>query len=99
LFVCAAGNNNTDISTAPVYPASFKLDNLVSVTACNNTGKLAWYANFGKGIDIAAPGVEIVSTVPNNTYKSLNGTSMSAGFVSGAAALISSKYPILLQMH
>lgn len=93
LFVCAAGNNNTDIGDAPVYPASFKLGNLISVTACDNTGKRAWYASYGKNIDIAAPGVEIVSTAPNNTYKSLSGTSMSAGFVSGAAALISSKYP------
>lgn len=85
LFVCAAGNSGSDMA---VYPAAFDLPNIISVASHDNTGKLAGSSNFGSYIDIAAPGVDIYTTVLNNGYGYANGTSMSAAFVSAAAVVM-----------
>lgn len=97
LFVCAAGNNGVDTDVKPMYPASFDCDNIISVTYINPMGKLVsstsgYFAtlkgsNYGlKSVDIAAPGTDILSTVPNGyAYKS--GSSMAAPFVTGMAAI------------
>lgn len=93
LFICSAGNNGN--STA-VYPASFGLSNILSVAAIDNKGTLATFSNFGTSIDVAAPGVNIFSTMPNNTYAFQSGTSMAGPFVTGIAALIKSQNPSIL---
>ena len=66
LFVAAAGNdyqNNND--WYPAYPASYDLPNILSVAACDSYGYLAWFSNYGPtSVDIAAPGVDILSSVP-----------------------------------
>lgn len=89
--VCAAGNNET---SAFHFPSG--MPNVVSVSATNSLDNLAGFSNYGPSIDIAAPGVAIVSTYsPTDPYEFLQGTSMAAPHVAGAASLIRSKYPDL----
>jgi len=101
LFVAAAGNGGSDgvgddIDDAPHYPAAYPEDNIVSVAATNRTDTLAAFSNYGNlTVDLAAPGVGIFSTLPNDTYGSYSGTSMAAPHVSGAAALLLSNDPTL----
>ncbi len=95
LFIGAAGNNGKDSSTHPIYPASFDLPNMISVAAVTNQGKLASFSNFGMSVDVAAPGVAIMSTLPEDEYAYQSGTSSAAPFVAGIAALIHSQFPDL----
>ncbi len=93
LFVCAAGNNGTNNDNNPVYPASYNLPNVISVASISSNGSLSSFSNYGVGtVQVAAPGQSIKSTIPNNFYGQQSGTSMSAAFVSGQAALILAKY-------
>ncbi len=94
LFVCAAGNEYSNVSEYPVYPACYELENIISVAATNSAGNLADFSNHGN-IDIAAPGVDIYSTLPEDTYGNLSGTSMAAPYVSASAALLLSVSPEL----
>ena len=64
-FVCAAGNDGTDNDATPFYPAGYDLPGIVSVAASDEDDQLASFSNFGAtSVDIAAPGVGILSTVP-----------------------------------
>jgi len=100
LFVAAAGNGdalgrgiNLD-QNQPFYPASFDLPNIISVAATDQSDQLARFSNFGNSsVDIAAPGVGIYSTEPNNSYGYRNGTSMSTPHVTGAAVLVYATHP------
>ena len=93
LFVVAAGNDSQDIDAKPSYPASYNLENLISVGNLNYDGTLHYSSNYGKNsVDIAAPGSYILSTTTNNGYSYMTGTSMSAPFVSAAAAMVYSHY-------
>ena len=68
---------------------------MISVAALNDKGELADFSNYGKEVDIAAPGEEILSTMPLNNYGVLSGSSLAAPFVTGTAALLKSCFPEL----
>lgn len=88
LFVAAAGNAGTNNNSAPVYPASYDLDNLISVTFIDASGRMSAKSNYGVStVDLAGPGVHIYSTCVGG-YCSFSGSSMAAPHVSGVAALL-----------
>ena len=101
LFVAAAGNGNQyeigyNIDAHPVYPASFPYDNIITVGNLLFNGHLDESSNYGQtNVDLAAPGTDILSTVPSDTYAYMSGTSMAAPMVAGAAALLYSGRPDL----
>lgn len=91
IFVCAADNLSRDLDKLPIYPACFNLTNIISVASINNNGNLAKSSNFGSKVTLAAPGIGIYSTTPENQYMFSDGTSIATPFVTGVAVLIKSK--------
>ena len=97
LFIASAGNDGFNTDNLSVYPASYDLPNIISVAATNQQDLLSSFGN-GKSsnygattVDLGAPGSNILSTTPNNSYNSNQGTSMASPHVAGAAALIASQ--------
>ena len=94
LFVCASGNNAVDTDRVPHYPSSYEMDGVVSVAALAADDSLAPFSNWGRAsVDIAAPGVDVLSTLPDGRYGFASGTSMASPFVAGVAALVASDSP------
>nr|PZN89510.1 MAG: peptidase S8 [bacterium] len=104
LLVHGAGNDAKDLRSARNFPNRYYLDgdsarHWIEVGASSWEGKgrlAASFSNYGAGrVDVFAPGVAIRSTVPDNGYRTLSGTSMAAPVVTGIAALIMAYYPEL----
>ena len=105
LLISGAGNESLDLDFITNYPndvsenGSEIADNFMNVGAIESKyGKeiVASYSNYGKNnVDVFAPGSEIYSTVPNNSYEFFDGTSMASPGVAGVAAVIRSQYPLL----
>lgn len=96
LFVAAAGNekSNSDETGKHYYPANYGLSNIISVTAVNKEETKALpSSNYGvRTVDLAAPGENIYSTLPNNSFGMMTGTSQATAFVTGVAALVMSHH-------
>jgi thermitase len=83
VVVAAAGNC---IGTKIAYPAYYS--NCLAVVATDDNDRVASWSSWGDWVDVAAPGVDIYSTLPGNQYGSKSGTSMAAAHVSGLAGLL-----------
>lgn len=90
VLIAASGNDNVQ---DPMYPAHY--DEVLTVGAVNDNRERAIFSNYGKHIDVAAPGEHIPSTFPDNNYVIMSGTSMAAPHVAGLAGLIRSLNPHL----
>ncbi|WP_257347025.1 S8 family peptidase [Pseudalkalibacillus decolorationis] len=90
ILVAASGNENTNQTS---YPAGF--DGVLGVAAVNPSMKRAPFSNYGKYVDVSAPGVDIASTYLDGQYAALSGTSMATPHVAALAGLIRSLYPDL----
>ncbi len=99
LVVAAAGNEEADIDNRQnaYYPASYGLENIITVAAHDQQLRLLPTSNYGKkSVDIVAPGVRINSALPfSHRSGNLTGTSQATAFVTGVAALIKSQVPEL----
>ncbi|MFF3456693.1 type VII secretion-associated serine protease mycosin [Streptomyces sp. NPDC002730] len=91
VVVASAGNDGMDGKLKDTYPAAFP--GVLAVASSDRNNERAVFSQAGGFVGIAAPGVDVVSTVPGNGQCVDNGTSFSAPYVAGVAALLKAKYP------
>lgn len=91
VVVASAGNDGLGGNVQITYPASYK--GVLAVAASDRNNERASFSQSGDFVGVAAPGVDMISTVPGGGHCSDNGTSFSAPYVAGVAALLKSKYP------
>lgn len=90
LIVAAAGNDGADGNQADTYPASYP--GVLAVAASDRNDERAFFSQSGDFVDVAAPGVGMVSTVPKGGQCTADGTSFAAPYVAGVAALLKQKH-------
>ncbi|HTL67392.1 MAG TPA: S8 family serine peptidase [Lacunisphaera sp.] len=102
LFVAACGNSGGDNDANPLFPASYEYDNIIAVAATTRTDSKPSWSNWGHTtVDLAAPGSPIFSTWngSDSDYRYMDGTSMAAPVVAGAAAILWSQSPSLTYLQ
>ncbi|MFJ1609799.1 type VII secretion-associated serine protease mycosin [Streptomyces sp. NPDC088253] len=90
VVVASAGNDGLGGNDKDTYPASYP--GVLAVAASDRNNERASFSQSGDFVDVAAPGVDMISTVPKGGHCSDNGTSFSAPYVAGVAALIKAKH-------
>jgi len=100
LFIAAAGNSTSNNDLGGYYPSGYQCvtssgwDCVVSVASIMSNGAISSFSSYGATtVDLGAPGSDIRSTLPGNTYGNYSGTSMATPHVSGAVALCASIDP------
>jgi type VII secretion-associated serine protease mycosin len=91
VVVASAGNDGLGGNVKVTYPASYK--GVLAVASSDRNNERAPFSQSGTFVGVAAPGVDMISTVPGDGHCSDNGTSFSAPYVAGVAALLKAKYP------
>lgn len=90
VVVASAGNDGVGGNVKPTYPASY--EGVLAVASSDRNNERAYFSQGGDFVGIAAPGVDMISTVPGGGHCADNGTSFSAPYVAGVAALIKAKH-------
>ncbi|MDH5546549.1 MAG: S8 family serine peptidase [Gammaproteobacteria bacterium] len=92
LFIAAAGNFHSSNDILPMYPADLDMQNMLSVAAVDQRGRLTSWSQYGAThVDIGAPGEDIFAIdLDNDSYSAISGTSAATAVTSGVAALIKS---------
>ena len=99
LFVAAAGNSGQDTDVFPSYPASYDVATIISVASSDDNDRRSGFSNYGlTTVDLAAPGENILSTMPFGGYGFLSGTSMATPHVVGTLGLIYARFPNISAM-
>jgi len=91
VIVASAGNDGLGGNVKETYPASY--EGVIAVASSDRNNERAPFSQSGEFVDIAAPGVDMISTVPKGGHCADNGTSFSAPYVAGVAALLVAEHP------
>ncbi|MGW0734186.1 type VII secretion-associated serine protease mycosin [Streptomyces sp. NPDC002851] len=91
VVVASAGNDGLGGNVKETYPASY--EGVLAVASSDRNNERAAFSQSGEFVDVAAPGVDMISTVPGGGHCSDNGTSFSAPYVTGVVALLKEKRP------